>query len=101
MNCQRCKIEIKDDNVALNDSVSYIELAEKAKKEDAVRVKLILCGECKREFSDLMDDFVSKKPTKTDFKKRLGDMVDRVGKGRSVDMRALQSLVEPFKSKGK
>ena len=96
--CQRCKIEIKDPNVALNDAISYNDLPEKAKSEDLMRIKLILCGDCKREFLEVMDDFINKKPSKTDFKKRLDQMVARVGKGRNVDVKALESLVGVFKT---
>ena len=100
MQCKRCKIEIKDENVALNDSVSYIELAEKAKTEDSVRVRLTLCGKCKREFSDLMDSFTLNKPTKTDFKKRLASLVVEGKKGRFVALKALDELIGATK-KGK
>ena len=96
--CQRCKIEIKDPNVALNDAISYNDLPERAKSEDLVRLRVILCGDCKREFLEVMDDFINKKPSKTDFKKRLDQMVARVGKGRNVDVKALSELIKPFKA---
>ena len=96
--CQRCQIEIKDPNVALNDAISYNDLPEKAKSEDLMRIRVILCGDCKREFLEVMDDFINKKPSKSDFKKRLDQMVARVGKGRNVDVKALGELIKPFKA---
>jgi len=97
MTCQRCQIQINSENVALNDSIDYNDLPERAKTEELIKVKTILCGECKREFLELMDDFLNKKPTKADFKKRLTKMVSEGGKGRLSSLTALNELVKAKK----
>lgn len=98
--CQRCKIEIKAEpnSATIRDNTLYfVELMEKVKPKDEPRKEILLCGDCKREFSDFLEKFMAMEAFEVDNKERIKGLIHKARMGRLVGEKALNDLIDDFR----